>query len=337
MAMEICSAGPLTTVQDMGRTGFAARGFQENGACDKYAMRVANLLAGNRADPDRAAVLEFTLRGAVIRFHADAVISLTGADMSPAVNGTPVEPYHPVLIQKGETLQMGTAVRGLRGYLAVYGGISVPEVMGSRSTNLQCHIGGYEGRALRNGDLLPIGKSSFPARMYWRRVSKKLSGWGTGEEDIWLRGKARPWRFLGGERIPLLRVVPGPQAEAFTEEGLRTFEEAVFMVTTDSNRMACKLDGPEIRTIHGSDILSDAIVEGSVQVSSNGKPIVMMADHQTAGGYAKIGTVIRVDLPSMAQARPGDRVAFRFVEPEEGIECCRKAARELERLKERIK
>ena len=337
MAMEILSAGPLTTVQDAGRTGFAARGFQESGACDKYSMRTANLLAGNLSAPDRAAVLECTLRGASVRFGESAVIALTGADMGAKINGSPAAMYAPVFVREGDTLTMDMASRGLRGYLAVYGGISVPPVMGSRSTNVKCGMGGLCGRALRDGDVLPVGKSARQAEKLWDKIGQRPGPPVLGPADVWLRGEPALRRYYGDSAVPVLRAVAGPQEESFTREGIDAFSRGIYRLTADCNRMACKLEGPAVETAAGADILSDGIVEGSVQVSSNGQPIVMMADHQTTGGYAKIGTVIRVDLPVIAQLRPGDSVGFRFVCPEEGILAFRQAAAELEKLKERMK
>lgn len=338
MAIEILKAGPLCSVQDDGRKGFQALGYQESGTMDKYAMYSANILAGNTEDYRREAVLEYTLAGITARFDASAVIALSGADMRPLLNGRPVPLYAPLLVRAGDTLAMGMAVKGLRGYLAVYGGISVPAVMGSRSTGLKTHMGGFQGRALQAGDLLPVGRTARESEALFRRIRREFRGrfpLGAGWE--WLRGEAAPRRFSGSESITLLRVVPGPQEEAFTGEGLEVFSRGIYTLTPDCNRMALKLDGPPVATHRGSDILSDGIVGGSVQISSKGMPILMTADHQTTGGYAKIGTVIRADLSAAAQLKPGDRVGFRFVEPETGILAWRQAAEELNKLKERMK
>ena len=338
MAIEILKAGPLCTVQDGGRIGFQALGYQESGAMDKYAMYSANILAGNTESDRSEAVLEMTLTGITACFDSDTVIALSGADMSPLINGKPVPRYAPLLVRAGDTLTMGTAVKGLRGYLAVYGGISVPLVMGSRSTGLKTHMGGFNGRALQCGDILPIGRTARESEALWHRIRPGFRGRSPLTEGWeWLRGEAPLRRCWGDQVITLLRVVPGPQEDAFTPSGLETFSRGVYALTPDCNRMALKLDGPVIETRKGSDILSDGIVDGSVQVSSKGLPIIMTADHQTTGGYAKIGTVIRADLPAAAQLKPGDRVGFRFVTPETGILAWRSAGHELKKLKERIR
>lgn len=382
MALEIISAGPLTTVQDLGRVGYAAQGFQESGACDKYALKLANLLVGNtpgqraekvsggagkQSDGENgkfaanqaesragAAGLEFTLKGGVIRFTEPEVIALTGADMRPELNGDPVAMFRPLHVQSGDVLTMGMAVTGLRCYLAVAGGIQVPSVMGSRSTNLKCRLGGLEGRALRDGDMLQSGenkkKTSEKGRTGFqglRTAAVQRQGQSRSrdheeglklDEEIgrWLSRSSTPYRIMGNECIVMLRTVPGPQLEAFTEEGIRTFEREIYTLTADSNRMACKLTGAAIETVNSSDIISDGIVEGSVQVASDGKPIVMLADHQTTGGYAKIGTVISTDIPALAQLKPGEKAAFKFVTPEEGIAACRREAEKLEYLRKML-
>ena len=338
MAVKILKAGPLCTVQDAGRIGSQALGYQESGAMDKYAMYSANILAGNMESYRSEAVLECTLQGITARFDAAALIALTGADMCPMINGKPVPRYAPLFVRAGDTLAMGAAVKGLRGYLAVYGGISVPAVMGSRSTSLKTHMGGLDGRALQNGDILPVGRTARESEILLHRIRREFRGVSPLADGWeWLRGEAPLRRFSGSESITLLRIVPGPQEEAFTPEGIETFSRGVYTLTSDCNRMALKLDGPAVATHKGSDILSDGIVDGSVQISSKGMPILMTADHQTTGGYAKIGTLIRADLPAAAQLKPGDRVGFRFVTPEAGILAWRNAFFELEKLKERIR
>lgn len=328
MNLELISAGPLTTVQDAGRIGYAARGFRACGAADAYAMRAANALAGN-AD-DGAAVLEMTLMGGELRFDGDALFALTGAEMPALLDGAPVPACTPLFARAGQRLKIGAARSGLRGYLAVYGGIDTPPVLGSRSTDLKCRIGGLAGRALRAGDILPIGAGDPAAR--WAQIRAR----GADRPLGGARAPARPWRFLGQQRLPLFRTVPGPQADAFTAAGQAAFVHGVYALTADCDRMACKLSGPGIETRHGSDIVSDGIVAGSVQVSANGQPIVMLADHQTTGGYAKIATVISADLPALAQLRPGEKLAFCYVTAAQAVAAARAQAGVLNKIKERM-
>lgn len=283
MNLHVISPGPLTTVQDAGRTGYAARGFRTCGAADGYAMRTANLLAGN-PQAAGAAVLEMTLQGGKYQFDGDAVFALAGADMPAALDGRPVPAYTPLLARAGQVLAIGAARSGLRGYLAVFGGVDTPPVLGSRSTDLKCRMGGLDGRALKAGDVLPIGAAPAMVEQRWQQICAKGANRPLGTA----RTPARPWRFLGGRKLPLFRAVPGPQTDAFTAVGQAAFVHGVYALTAECDRMACKLQGPQIKTVDGADIVSDGIVAGSVQVSANGQPIVMLADHQTTGGYPKL-------------------------------------------------
>ncbi len=337
MGFEILRPGALSTVQDKGRRGFLSQGIQESGACDKYSMKLANLLSGNLEELETAAVIEFTLKGGEIRFTSDEIIAFAGGDMKPCINGIPVPIFSPILVRTGDILTMELAVSGLRTYMAVYGGIEVPSVMGSRSTNLKCRIGGLEGRALLEGDRLESGKDL----RQFKKIIKRLKGneklAAVGENEQWLRHSSTPYRFYGDDRMVLLRAVMGPQENAFTELGLNTLIRNPFRLSMDCDRMACKLEGEPIEMKNGADIISDGIVEGSVQISSSGLPMVLMADHQTTGGYAKIATVIRTDIPALAQLKPGEWVAFQYITPGEAVAICRKEEEKLRNLKERFR
>ncbi|MGA7826629.1 MAG: 5-oxoprolinase subunit PxpB [Geobacteraceae bacterium] len=283
---SVIKPGLLTTVQDRGREGFRVFGVSPGGAMDSLSSRMANLLAGN--DPG-AAVLEMTLLGGSFRFKKAAYVAVSGADMGCRLNGVPLQNWSAFSVPAGGELTFGHAVSGCRAYLAVRGGICVPPVLGSRATFLRAGIGGFGGRALLTGDLVPFGKTN---------------GNGTGQ------------RILPVHLVPeypdeiRLRVVPGPQDDLFEAEGLRTLFNAVYTVTPRNDRMAYCLSGPPIRHRDGADIISDALCAGAVQVSGDGLPLVMTADHQTTGGYAKIGAVIAPDLNRLVQARQGTRVRF---------------------------
>lgn len=241
-------------------------------------------------------------------------------------------PTHaPVAVKAGETLEVGAFSAGLRGYLCVRGGVDVPSVLGSRATDLKCRIGGLQGRALRKGDRLPIGKAA-PGYDLGRasRAAQTLT------QKPWLLRPRTAHAFLDGTAIPLLRAVPGPQEDAFTEAGLAAFFSGLYTVTPDANRMGVKLRGPAVEMKHGSDILSDGIVEGSVQIAADGQPILMLGDHQTTGGYAKIATVIAPDLSACAQLRPGEWVAFRPVDAAKAVRLCRETEQQLRYIEEMI-
>ena len=331
--MSICvlTPGPLTTVQDLGRTGLAAQGYRSCGVADRYAAELANLLVGN--DPGDA-VLEATLQGPALRFEIAAVFALAGAEVTATLDGTPVPFYAPLFAPAGSVLTLGIAGDGLRSYLAVWGGLVVEAVQGSRSTDLACHLGGFRGRALRKGDVLPTARPGDAATAWWKTIRRRGADHPLG--DLTARTGTRLWRWEKEKRLPLLRAVPGPQWDSFTPAGQAAFTHGIYRLTANCDRMACKLQGPAIETVHGSDILSDGIVEGAVQVGGNGQPIVMLADHQTTGGYAKIATVISADLPALAQLRPGQDVAFTLTDPGCAVTAARAQAACLRRVRARL-
>ena len=290
MSILVKTSGPLTTVQDEGRFFYQSSGIRPSGVMDVAAYEAANALVGNE---NGEAVLEMTFLGATLEFQSEIWFSVTGADMQAKLDGVPVERYRAVKAEAGQTLAFGMAANGCRGYLAVRGGFDVPLVMGSRSTDMSAKLGGFEGRALKAGDVLPT-----------------TSGGDWTPTDL-------QYEIPVYESAVTVRVVPGPQEEYFTAAGLETFFSAGYEISPNSDRMGLRLEGPEIESRSGTDIVSDGIVFGSIQVPSGGKPIILMADHQTAGGYAKIGTVLSLDLPKLAQARPGDTVRFQRISAED--------------------
>ncbi len=331
MSITVLKPGPLTTVQDAGRIGHGAQGYRLCGAADGYAFRAANLLAGN--GDDTMAALELTIMGGTFRFEEDTLFALAGAEMPAALDGAALPFFAPCLAPAGSVLTLGAAGDGLRAYLAVYGGIDTPPVLGSRSTDLKCGLGGLDGRALRTGDLLPVGRSAGQARRRWEEICRRGAEKPLGENG---RTVLRPWRFGGEQPLPLFRAVPGPQAGAFTAAGQAALVHGVYSLTADCDRMGCKLSGPVIEPKDGVDILSDGIVAGSVQISANGQPIVMLADHQTTGGYAKIATLCTVDVWAMAQMRPGQKLGFTYLTAGQAAEACRREAAKLQQIKERM-
>lgn len=305
MKLTILSPGPLTTVQDSGRFGALGKGFSPGGAMDMDAMTVANLLVGNAPG---VGVLEMTMLGITARFDCESAIALTGADMSARLNDRPIARYASVAVHPGDVLTMGAASRGMRAYLAVTGGFDLPLVMGSVSTNLKCALGGFQGRKLKTGDELPLNQSGAP--FLPRQVSPP--------EDY--------------PDCISLRVLLGPQDDAFTQKGIDTFLGCEYTVTDKADRMGIRLSGEIIESKNGVDILSDGIAAGSVQIPASGTPIIMMADRQTTGGYAKIATVISADLSRAAQARPGTCIRFVRVTEAEAIRLRRDAEKKRKQL-----
>lgn len=290
MSIKVITPGMLSTIQDGGRKGFAAMGFNASGVMDVRSYHIANALVGNFTDE---AVIEMTYLGGSFKFLESNYIAITGADMSPKIDGVPVEMYTTVFVKQDETLTFSAAKSGMRAYIAVRGGIDVPVIMGSRSTNLKCKLGGLDGRPLKAGDIVPC-------RDVYDEFHKHLI-------------HSVPKEDFGSDEITV-RVLLGPQDDYFTEHGIKTFLNSTYTVTNESDRMGCKLSGEKIEYKNTVDIISDGIVFGSIQIPRTGNPIIMLADRQTTGGYAKIATVISVDLPLLAQARPGTKVHFKLID-----------------------
>jgi antagonist of KipI len=295
MKVSVVSAGFLASVQDLGRTGYRKSGVSIGGALDAHALRVANALVGNE---DSAAGLEATLGNLRLRFNDQRVVAWCGGAFSVRIGDENLPPGHAGLISKDEELVMVAPNAGARVWLAISGGIDVPPVLGSRSTDLRGNFGGHEGRTLRDGDTLPLGKKE----RQFEAAAPRISQWSA--PTPWVTTTARD-RFL--------RIVRGPDWTRFTTEAQTALVEAPFTVTLDSDRMAARLDGPDLPRLDSSDLLSEAVATGTLQVPPNGQPILLLGDCQTMGGYPKIAHVITIDLPIAAQLWPGDPVRFHEV------------------------
>ena len=309
--IEVIEPGLLTTVQDLGRFGYLRHGVPVSGAMDPVALRLANLLVGN---PEDEACLEVTLSGPRLRFRSSAVIAVTGADLSPSINGSPIQTWASAVVEQGDVLSFGGQESGTRAYVAVGGGLDVPVVMGSKSTFMKAGIGGFEGRALKAGDMLMTRLPDSSGRTSERRIPRGL----VPDYD---------------SSMPI-RVILGPQDDRFTEAGLDTLLGEAFTVSAQSDRMGYRLQGPKVEHVSGPDIISDGIPFGGVQVSGDGQPIVLMADRGTSGGYTKPATVISADLGKVAQRMPGDEMRFQKVTLEEAHEALKEQESGVERVKE---
>lgn len=296
MSVKVIIPGALTTVQDAGRYGYQSSGIQTSGVMDHKAYEEANALVGNTGGE---AVLEATLFGGVMEVTADTVAAVTGADMEPKVNNVPCGMNRPVLLRAGDTLSLDMAKSGCRSYIAFAGGVDVPVVLGSRSTNMKCRMGGYEGRPLQTGDAFETGL------------------WGEEAAERYEEVRDRSFPAEAYTSPIEVRVIEGPQAEYFTEKGKETFYSARYTISDQSDRMGYRLEGEAIESVDGTDIISDGIAFGAVQVPAGGRPIVLLADRQTTGGYAKIATVCSFDIPRLVQGKPGDTVCFRRISLEE--------------------
>ena len=291
MSVRVSSAGFLTSVQDLGRPGFRESGVSLGGALDAYALRVANALVDNE---ENAAGLEATMGTLRLRFEDACLVAWCGGSFTVRIGEIYLPAGHAGFVAKDEELVMVAPPSGGRAWLAISGGIDVPPVLGSRSTDLRGNFGGYQGRDLRHGDVLPLGAAK-------KRISqtRKVSQWSA--PAIW----AAPT-----PAHPMLRFVRGTDWNRFKSRAHASLVTRSFAVTPTSDRMGVRLDGPPLDRMDLRELLSEAVSPGTLQVPPNGEPILLLSDCQTIGGYPKIANVITVDLPIAAQLWPGDTVRF---------------------------
>ena len=279
--IEVLSPGPFTTVQDLGRPGCAAFGVSPSGAADRSSLRLANRLVGN---DETAAGLEMTFGGLHARIHALTTVALTGAPCAAFLDGRGIGMNGPIFVGPGQQLRIGTPPRALRTYLAVGGGLDVPTVLGSRSTDV---LSGLGPAVLTAGTRLPIGGK--PARF----------------PNIDLAPTC------GYTDTPTLDILPGPRDDWFTDEALAALRSAAYQVTKDSNRIGARLQGPVLARAAEQELPSEPTVRGALQVPPGGQPVLFLADHPVTGGYPVIAVVAERDVDRAAQLRPGDGVRFR--------------------------
>jgi antagonist of KipI len=291
MTLILERAGFLTSVQDLGRTGFRQFGVSTSGALDPFALRVANLLVGN---DEAAAGLEMTLGGLQLRFEDERVVAWCGGDFDAQIASMPLPPGHAAHVQPDDELKLGWPQTGCRSWLAISGGIDVPAVLGSRATDLRAQFGGFEGRTLRDGDELRLGEFG-PSQ--------------TAATSISTHTAAHDW-VSPAKSKPVLRFVRGIDWPRFNDLTIQRFTEHEFIVSPDSDRMGVRLDGSELKRADDGELISEAVAPGTIQVPPSGKPILLLGDCQTIGGYPKIAHVITVDQGMAAQLRAGDPVRF---------------------------
>ena len=308
--------GLLSTIQDRGRTGWQHLGITPGGVMDSYSAAVANILAGN---PPDAAVLEITLHGPRLRFENGVWLAITGAYLSPFIEGSAVPGWRPVWVPAGSLLRFGAPRSGCRAYLAVAGGFAVPPVLGSRSTDLRAGFGGLDGRPLRANDLLThyAGSVPIPDDSWRLHAPKWCVAW---SQELSLDGPAR------------LRFVPGPDWAALPLAGQHALAGETYRISAASDRMGLRLEGPPLVLEDTSEKLSAGVAFGTLQLPPGGQPILLGVDRQTTGGYPVLGTVASVDHPRLAQLRPGDVVSFEPIAVEAAQEVFRQRAERLHRL-----
>jgi biotin-dependent carboxylase-like uncharacterized protein len=288
-SLAVESPGLLTTVQDLGRPGFGARGISPSGAADSVALQLGNLLVGNAQG---AAALEMTLMGGDFIFSEPTAIALAGSDFAATLNGRVLDTWRSYFVAAGEKLSVGATRSGARCYLCVAGGIEVEPFLDSASTHLVSGLGGFAGRSLREGDVLRIGNA--PTKFVERSLSPAA-----------LR-TLQP-------RNAVLRVTDGPQCDLFSAETVRSFCESEFRVTEESNRLGLRLEGSPLKSPLQEEMITEGVTLGAIQITPSGQPIILFVEQQTTGGYPKIANVIGADLFRIGQLRPRDNIRFQRI------------------------
>ncbi|EIW15762.1 MULTISPECIES: biotin-dependent carboxyltransferase family protein [Pelosinus] len=310
MSIKVLQPGLLTSMQDLGRYGYQKHGVIVSGAMDAYSLRIANILVGNQ---ESEGTLEMALLGPSLEIEKDSLLAITGGNLSPTINGKVVPMWRPVYVKAGSILQFGVCKSGCRSYLAIAGGCDLLEVMGSKSTYLRAGIGGFQGRALQRGDVLAVNspQGAILERMeYFKRIHSLESF----VPSSWYAGRQPMPHVL---RLTTIRMTRGLQFEYFTAESKSQLLNASFQITAQSDRMGYRLSGVNLQLKSPLEMISEAVALGTVQVPPDGNPIILLADRQTVGGYPKIGQVAIVDVPILAQVRPGAAIQFQEITLEE--------------------
>ena len=319
--MEVLAPGLLTTVQDLGREGFGPMGVSPSGAADAVALRIGNRLVGNA---ESAAALEMTLLGGTFLFPEGALAALTGSDFGAALEGKDVPPWTSFEVTPGQTLRLGPTRSGARCYLCIQGGIAVKAFLGSASTHLLSGLGGYEGRALRKGDVLETADSA-------AAKGTGLPAFSAGSYRTLRTNRCKKVTPKIQERFrprKILRVTSGPQSGWFSRAAEKVLYGGTYRVSEEANRMGLRLHGPPIPEAAHGGMISEGVSLGAVQIAAGGMPIILFVEQQTTGGYAKIANVISADFGSLGQLRPRDEIRFKRVT----FETARKLLMEQEKL-----
>ncbi|MFB5253499.1 biotin-dependent carboxyltransferase family protein [Bacillus mycoides] len=309
MDVEVLHAGMFTTVQDLGRSHYQQYGVPVGGAMDKNALRMINMLVGNE---ENEAGLEITIMGPKLLIKKTTLLAIGGADMEPLLNGERIPLWRPVLAEEGSMLCLGKAKSGCRAYVTFAGGINIDRTMGSKSTYIRAALGGIEGRMLKKGDYFQIGTGAEVGSRFIRNLQE--------EERIKTKWAICNNTLPKYKKQPILRVITDFEYDQFTEESIKSFFSKEYKVSKYADRMGYRLDGDVLNRVEEIEILSSPVTFGTIQVPNGGQPIILMADRQTTGGYPRIGNVISVDLPLLAQLKPGDYVTFEKITMEEAAQ-----------------
>ncbi|PGU79857.1 biotin-dependent carboxyltransferase family protein [Bacillus cereus] len=306
MDVEVLHAGMFTTVQDLGRSYYQQFGVPVGGAMDKNALRLINMLVGNE---ENEAGLEMTILGPKLLIKKTTLLAIGGADMEPLLNGERIPLWRPILAEEGSMLCFGKVKSGCRAYVTFAGGIHIERTMGSKSTYIRAAIGGIEGRMLKKGDYFQIGAQPEMANRFIQDLQK--------DERIKTKWAISNSVLPKYKKHPKLRVIAHFEYNQFTEESRKAFFTKEYKVSNYADRMGYRVEGEVLNRIEEKEILSSPVTFGTIQVPNGGHPIILMADRQTTGGYPRMGNIISVDLPLLAQLKPGDYVSFEKITLEE--------------------
>lgn len=312
MAIKILKSGLFTTIQDKGRYGHQSEGFSPAGVLDKPSYEILNTLLETENQP----AIEITMVGPEIKFLSQNLFAITGATFSATLNGEAIPHQTVIKAEAGDILSMGTAKEGMRAYIGFAEPLDIPLVEGSYSTHTRTRVGGYQGRVLKENDIIP----TLPNLI-----------------DMSLIGRTTDYRSYSPSNNLPIGIMDGPQLESFSRRTIKEIERMEFQVSESSDRMGYRLKGDSIKPIDSADIISEPVALGSVQLPNDGNPIILLNDRQTVGGYTKIGTVIDCDIVDVIQKRPGETVKFEWVSFNEANEILSRKARKLEDAKSQLR
>lgn len=329
MSISVLNPGLLTTIQDRGRYGYEKYGVIVSGAMDQYSMRIANILVGN---DENEGVLEITLIGPALKIKKGNLISITGADISPTINEKKVPMGRPIYLNEDCVLKFGKCVNGCRAYIAIAGGIDVPLIMDSKSTYLRFGIGGQDGRALKKGDVINIGKKNSISL----GIIDKIKVLNKKESFVYTKWYVK--NFIINENSPIyIRVFEDMQFKNIKEESIKDFFSKPFIIDSKSDRMGYRLNGPKVELSEKLEMISGEVSLGTIQIPPDGNPIILLADRATAGGYPKIAHVALYDIPKLVQLKPNDKIIFKKITLKEAEDLYLKREMYIEELKKSIK
>lgn len=329
MSITVLNPGLLTTIQDLGRSGYQKYGVIVSGAMDTYLARLSNIIVGNE---EKEGVLEITMTGPSLELKKGTLFSIAGADLSPTINNISVPMGRPIYIKEDCILKFGANKTGSRSYLSVAGGFDIPILMNSKSTYLRAEIGGHEGRALKKNDVLKIGEKSIISS----KIIDKLNDIRSEGSFIAPGWYVKEYNFNNSEES-VIRVFEDRQFNKISEESIKKFFSLQFSIDTKSDRMGYRLKGPKIELKEKLEMISEEVSLGTIQIPPDGNPIILLADRQTAGGYPKIAHVVFADISKIVQLKPNDKLSFKKITLEEAEKLYFEKERYISDIKKAIK